>query len=251
MDFVKPLKSIFPSLFASEQFSAEVGSMIHSFVTKVANGLVNTISGFILNFMSFFLQTLVSFFVLFFVLKEKEKVIAYVKSLSPFSKDVEEKLFNYSKGITASVIYGQVVVGILQGLAVGIGFFLFGVPNALFLTILACVAGVFPIIGTTIIWLPVAIYLLIAGNTFPAFGITVFGIISTILDNFVRPLIVSKRTQIHSSIILVGMIGGLFFFGIIGFILGPLILSYLLVLLEIYRKKKSPGIFVKLEAKPN
>ena len=84
-----------------------------------------------------------------------------MKSLLPFSKEVEKKIFDYSKGITSSVLYGQVIIGILQGIAAGLGFFIFGVPKALFLTLLAMMAGIFPIIGTTIIWLPVAIYLFI------------------------------------------------------------------------------------------
>ena len=142
-----------------------------------------------------------------------------------------------------SVIYGQVVIGIVQGLAVGLGFFIFKVPNALFLTLLASLAGIFPIIGTTIIWAPVVIYLLIAGNTFPALGVLVFGLISASIDNLARPVFVSKRTQMHSALVLIGMIGGLLLFGVIGVILGPLIIAYLLIVLEIYRNKRSPGIF--------
>jgi len=243
MDFVTPLKTIFPDLFASEAFSTEIGSIIHSFVTKVTNSLVNILSQLILNFPTLFLQFIVVFFTFFFVLRDKEIFIDYIKSLLPFSKEIENKLFKSSKDITASVIYGQVIVGILQGLAVGIGFLIFKVPNALFLTLLACLAGIFPIIGTTIIWAPVVIYLLIAGNTFPAFGVAIFGLISSSLDNLIRPIIVAKRARMHSSLILIGMIGGLFLFGILGFILGPLILAYLLIILEIYRNKKSPRIF--------
>jgi len=243
MDFVTPLKTIFPDLFASEAFSTEVGSIIQSFVTKVTNSLVNILSQLILNFPTLFLQFIVVFFTFFFALRDKEIFIDYIKSLLPFSKEIEDKLFKSSKDITASVIYGQVIVGILQGLAVGIGFLIFKVPNALFLTLLACLAGIFPIIGTTIIWAPVVIYLLIAGNTFPAFGVAIFGLISSSLDNLIRPIIVAKRARMHSSLILIGMIGGLFLFGILGFILGPLILAYLLIILEIYRNKKSPRIF--------
>lgn len=245
IDFVTPIKNIFPSLFASEEFSAEIGSIIHSFVTKMTNALMNSLSQLILNFPGLFLQFLVVFFTFFFVLRDKEQLIAYIKSLLPFSKDIETKLFESSKGITSSVIYGQVIIGIIQGLIVGLGFFIFGVPNALILTLLASLAGIFPIIGTTLIWIPVIIYLFIAGNTFPALGVAIFGVISSSIDNFIRPIIVSKRTKIHSSLILIGMIGGLFFFGILGFILGPLILAYLLIILEIYRNKKSPGIFIQ------
>lgn len=249
MDFVTPIKNVFPSLFASEQFSAEVGSIIYSFVIKVADSLVNALANIILNFPVIFLQLLVVFFTFFFVLRDKEQLVSYVQSLLPFSKEVEKKLFESSKAITASVIYGQVIIGIAQGIIIGIGFFIFGVPNALLLTLLATLAGIFPIIGTMIVWLPVLIYLLIAGNTFSAIGILVFGVFSSNIDNFLRPIIVSKRAKLHPAVILIGMIGGLFLLGILGLILGPLILAYLLILLEIYRKKKLPKIFIQQAAK--
>ena len=245
MDFAKPLKNIFPAIFSSEEFSTEIGSIIHSFVTKLTNKLMNSLSTLILNFPTIFLQSIVVFFTLFFVLRDKKEMLFYIKSLLPFTKDVENILFKLSKDITSSVIYGQIVIGIIQGLLLGLGLFLFNVPNALILTLLACLAGVFPIIGVAIIWIPVVIYLLIAGNTFPAFGVIIFGLISSSIDNFIRPIIVSKRTHMPSSLILIGMIGGLFLFGILGLILGPLILAYLLIILEIYRNKRTPSILTE------
>ena len=248
IDFVTPIKSVFPSLFASEQFSAEVGSVLSSFTSKIANALVNSVAQIILDFPTIALQITVVFFTFFFALRDKELIISYIKSVLPFSKEVEKKLFDYSKLITSAVLYGQVVVGIIQGIVIGVGFFIFRVPNALILTVLASLAGILPVIGTAIVWLPVAIYLFIAGNTVPAWGVLIFGLISSNIDNFLRPIIVSKRTKIHTGILLVSTIGGLFFFGILGFILGPLIISYLLILLEIYRGKPTPGIVIeKLE----
>jgi len=245
IDFVTPLKSIFPSLFSSEQFSNEIGSIISSFTSKTANLIVNFFASIIINFPTLVLQLIVVFFTFYYVLRDKEVVLNYIYSLSPFPKHVEKKLFESSKGIAASVIYGQVIVGILQGLVVGIGFFIFGIPNALFLTLLAIASGIFPIIGTTIIWLPVVIYLIIAGNDISALGILIFGILSSIGDNFVRPLIVSKRTNLHTAVVIIGMIGGLFLFGILGIILGPLILAYLIIILELYKKKDTPNILLK------
>jgi predicted PurR-regulated permease PerM len=168
----------------------------------------------------------------------------YVRSLLPFSKSIEDRLFKSSKDITFSVIYGQIIVGAIQGIIVGVGFFIFGVPNFLFLTILAILAGIFPIVGTTLIWLPVMIFLFIAGNDFQAVGVAAFGIVAAFIDNIVRPILVSKRARMHPLLILVGMIGGLFFFGILGFILGPLIIAYALIILEIYRGKELKGIFI-------
>lgn len=247
LDFVAIMQNIFPSLFASDAFSAEIGSILNSFVTKSANAFVNSLSQLILNFPTFLLHLLIVFSTFFFVLRDKEGLLSYIKSLMPFSEDVENKLFKSSKDITLSVVYGQVVIGVIQGLLVGFGFFIFKVPNALFLTLLASLAGIFPIIGTTIVWLPVVIFLFVAGNNFSAVGVTVFGFISSFIDNVVRPILVSKRTRMHPLLMLIGMIGGLFFFGILGFILGPLIIAYVLIVLEIYRGKAIKGIFISQE----
>jgi predicted PurR-regulated permease PerM len=245
IDLITPFKTMFPSFFQSEQFSAEIGSAIQSFVTKATNSMMNSFSNFILNFPTIFLQFLVVFFTFFFVLKDSRGLISYVQSLLPFPKEVERKLFTSTKSITMSILYGQVVIGIFQGIIAGLGFFIFKVPNALLLTVLAVIAGILPIIGTAIIWVPVAIYFIIAGNTFSAVGIAIFGLISTIVESFLRPIWVARATKVNSSVLLIGMIGGLFMFGILGLILGPLILSYLLIVLEIYRNKKIPGIFIE------
>jgi len=245
IDFVTPLKTIFPSLFVSDEFSAEIGGILSSFVTQTSNSLINYFSDLILNFPTLMLKLFVVLFTFYFVLRDQRKLLDYIKSLLPFGKEVQKKLFDYSKGITVSVIYGQVIVGIIQGFVLGIGLFIFGIPNALLLTLFAALAAMFPIIGTFVVWLPLVIYLFIAGSTFPAVGILIFGLLSSSIDNLLRPLIVARRTSIHSSIILVGMVGGFFLFGILGLILGPLILSYLLVILELYRNKKSPELFIK------
>lgn len=245
IDFVTPLKSFFPSVFASEAFSEEIASILFSFVTNLANIAVNSFAKFILNFPAFFFQLIVVFFTLFFVLRDKEQFSDYVKGISPFSKEVEKKLFKSSRNITLSVIYGQVFIGLIQGVITGIGFFIFNVNNALFLTLLASLAGIFPVIGTTIIWLPVAIYLFIGDNTLASIGVAVFGVFASSIDNILRPMIVSRRARMHPLILLIGMIGGLFFFGILGFILGPLILAYIFIILETYRTERvKKGVFI-------
>jgi predicted PurR-regulated permease PerM len=244
LDFVTPIKAIFPSMFSSDALASEIGSVIYTFVTKLTNSIMNMFSNLIMNFPTLLLQLLVVLFTFFFVLRDGDKMIPYLESILPFSKEIEKKLFKSTKDITFSVVYGQVVLGILQGVLVGIGFFIFGVNNALFLMLIASLAGIFPIIGTSIVWVPVLIYLLSTGEVFSASGILFFGIISMIIENAIKPIFVSRKTNVHSGIILLGMVGGLLVFGILGVIIGPLILSYLLILLEIYRDKRTPGMFI-------
>jgi len=245
IDFVTPLKALMPSLFEIEAFSAEIGSTIYSFVTNITNGIMNSVSDLIKNMPTLFLQLLVTLFTFYFAVRDNDKFVNYIQSLLPFPKEIEKKLFKSSRDITFSVLYGQVVIGIIQGLIAGGSFYLFGVDNALFLLLVACVAGVFPIVGTSVVWIPVAIWMATTGEIFAAVGISFFGIFGWISENVFKPMFISKRTNVHSAIILLGMVGGLFLWGILGVILGPLILAYLLIVLEIYRDKRVPGIFIQ------
>jgi len=249
LDFITPLQKLFPSFFSSQEFNNQLADTLHTFVTKITTSLMSGLSQFLINFPTLSLQLLVLAFTFFFVLRDGEDMMDYIKSLIPFSKEIQKKMIDYTKSITNSVIYGQVLIGILQGLIVGMGFFIFKVPNALILTIATIFASILPIVGPFLVWIPVAVYLLLAGNNVAAWGILIFGLISSTMDNILRPLIVSKATKMHSALVLIGMIGGLFFFGILGLILGPLILAYLIIILEVYRDKKEPGFFIKEEAK--
>ena len=244
IDFVTPLKNLLPNILSSDQISQEIGSTISSFITKASNSLMNTFSKLISNFPILLLQFFVVFFVFFVVLKDQEKFVDYLRSLLPFSKDVENKLFKSSREITTSIFYGQIILGIITGIIVGISFYIFNVPNAFILTILAAAAGILPILGTTIIWVPVAIYLFVVESFYPAIGVVLFGILSSSVENLVKPIILSRWINLHPAIVLIGMVGGTFIFGILGIILGPLILAYLLIILEIYRDKKTPGVFI-------
>jgi predicted PurR-regulated permease PerM len=249
LDLVTPMKAIFPALFTSEMISNEVTNVLYSFVTKITNATMTGFSKILLNFPTLLLEFLVTMFVFFFTLKDGEKLTKYIQSLLPFPKEVEKKLFKSTADITSSVLYGQIAIGIVQGLIAGIGFFIFGAPNALFLTLLAAIAGIFPIIGTAVIWLPVVVFLFIKGNISAAIGISIFGILSSLMENTVKPAFVAKRTNVNSAVILLGMIGGLMLFGILGIILGPLILAYLLIVLEVYRDKRIPGVLIEPEKK--
>lgn len=237
LDFITPFKKIFPSLFVSEEFSIGLANTIHTFVVNTTNSLLNSVSQILLDLPTILLQLTIIFFTLFYVLRDKKGIVDYVMSILPFSPEIETKLIKATKDVTFSVLYGMIIIGVLQGIIVSIGFFAFGVPNALLLTIFAVVAGILPIIGPAIIWVPVMIYLLVAGNTVAAVGMIVFGLLSHIPDYLVRPLYLSKRTNLSPVIALIGMIGGIFTLGVLGVVLGPLILSYLLIVMDLFKKK--------------
>lgn len=243
VDLVGVLATLFPHFFSSEVFSHEVETIINTFIVNSTNSIVKYFANFLLNLPTLLLQLTVVLFTMFFVLRDKDEIIAYIKSILPFSKEIEKKLFSYSEAITSSVIYGQVIIGAIQGLVLGLGLFIFGVPNALILSLIAVILGILPIVGTFLVWAPLALFLFIQGESLQSLGVVIFGTLSSTIDNFLRPIFVSRMTRFHSGLVLIGMIGGLIMFGVLGLILGPLILAYFLIVLEVFRNKKTPGIF--------
>jgi len=245
LDIVTPLKKIFSSFFSSDQFSQEAGSVLQSFITKVTNSLMNYLSNIILEFPKILMNIFIVFFIFFYTMKDKEEIKGYIRGLLPFNKEVEKKLFDSTTDITFSVLYGQLVVGIIQGIILGTGLFILRVPNALILSLVGIIAGIIPIIGPSIVGIPIAISFLIKGSPLSAFGIILFTLAASLSDQLFRPLLVSRKTKLNTVVVITGMIGGLFMFGILGFILGPLILAYLVIIIEIYRNKSLPNILIK------
>jgi len=239
------LTNIFPQL-AQIEMTQELANSLNTFITGTAGKILSAASSIILNFPSLLLKAAVVLFVFFFGMKDAETLRKYVESLSPFSKTAEKDFSKKFQDITNSVIFGQIIVGIAQGIVTGIGLFVFGIPNALTLTLIATLVGILPIIGPWLVWIPVDVYLFVSGRTGAAIGLLVYGVIViTWIDALIRPYIVSRKTKISSAIILIGMIGGLIVFGILGLIIGPLILAYLLLILDAYRARKFPSLFIK------
>lgn len=239
IDIYTTLKSFIP-----ETLSRDTIVMVNNFISKIVSAVFTQMTNTLLDITNLLLQAAVVLFVFFFAMRDAEKLKSYVKEISPFSEELEESLSKQFKEITRSVIYGHIVVGVLQGVLTGIGLWLFGVPNVLILTILAILAAIIPVIGAWLVWLPASLYLLFSGHTGAGIGLFLYGaILVSWIDNILRPYIVARKSNISTVVAVVGMLGGLIVFGIIGLIIGPLILAYLLVLLDAYKDKKLSRFF--------
>lgn len=245
-DLATSIADSIPKFLIPKQMSASLVDNIKSSISNLIFSFLEKFNSFITDLPILFLKFAVTIFVFFFSLRDGEKAIEYLKSISPLKKETEDKFFKRFKDVTNSVLLGQVLVGIIQGTAAGIGYFVFGVQGAILLTVLSVIASIIPMIGPSIVWAPVFIYLLITGRSNVAFVFLIYNLFFTsLIDNIVRPFIVSRKTEINSAIIIVGMIGGFLVFGVLGLIIGPLILAYVLLILEIYRKKESDSLVFK------
>ncbi|MEI7620988.1 MAG: AI-2E family transporter [Candidatus Moraniibacteriota bacterium] len=177
----------------------------------------------------------VVFFTLYFLLIEGKNFVSWLAHLIPLKHAHKKILFGKFVSITRATAKGALIIAVIQG-SIGMTLFLIlGIPSAFILGIAMMFFSLIPVVGTGLIWFPAAMAMFLTGNIWQGWGILLVGvgIISTI-DNFLRPKLVGKDTQMHPLIVFFASLGGVNLFGIFGLIVGPIIVALFLSLWEIY-----------------
>jgi len=187
----------------------------------------------------------IAFLALFYFLRDGLEFKRQIITLSPLGDNDDERILKRLEQAVYSIVAGSLIVGLIQGILTGIGFALFQVPSPAIWGSIAAVAALIPGIGTALVIVPAILYLFFTGSTGYAIGLLVWGMLAVgLIDNILGPVLMNRGIKIHPFIILLSVLGGIAFFGFVGFILGPLVLAFLFALLEIYRTSKNPnGIY--------
>jgi predicted PurR-regulated permease PerM len=232
--------------FTKTDIASTLAINLDNIIGQFFSTFLNQFKYFLLNLPTLAFQFAVFLFTFYFAARDSEDLGKYIGSLSPFSKKTGTRLLLEFRGITNAIVFGQVLIGILQGLALGAGLFFLGVPNALTLTFLGALLSIIPILGAWLVWLPTAIYLLVAGETFAGVFLMLYGgLFISSIDNIIRPYMLSRQSTLPIAMSLIGTVGGFFIFGIVGLVLGPLIIAYALIIIEFYRQDKLKDLFEK------
>lgn len=245
-DFSQVIFKLFPTLANSKEVMTEVIAASSHFNTAISQYLLSIFQDTLMNIPAVIFGVVILLFTFFFGLKEGEDVKGYLDVFFPFAASHQKRVYEKFNQVTGAIIYGEIVVGIAQGVIAGIGYFMFGVPKALLLTVLTILVGVIPIIGPWLVWLPADIFLFIHGNNVAGMQLLIYGaFVINWVDTLLRPIVIAKKAQMNEAIALIGAVGGIYAFGLIGFILGPLVLAYLILLIEIYKGEKERSIIIR------
>ena len=211
---------------------------IEKYVGNFSSWLVSKLGGLFAGTFDIFLKFLLAVIALFFLLRDGDKFKNNIKDLIPISSVALDHLVESIEVAVKSVVFGSIVIAILQGVVSGIGLSIFGIPNATLLGTIAIIASFIPGIGTGIVFIPVIIYSFFYGTIFNTICLLLWAlIVVNIIDGLLRPMIMHKSIGVHPLFILFSVLGGISFIGPSGFILGPLILSLLLALMRAYKMK--------------
>lgn len=176
----------------------------------------------------------------YFFLKDGSKLKNYFVALSPLDDTDDEFIVSRLKLAVSAAMKGNLTIGLIQGILTGIGFMIFGVPNAALWGSVAGVASFLPGIGTALVITPAIIFLFLTGNTFDGIGLLVWGVTAVgFIDNLLGPRLIGRGMQLHPLAVFIAILGGLAFFGPLGFLLGPLAISVCMALIDIYTSLKT------------
>lgn len=211
--------------------SKENISSIASILPGIGQFLMGGISSFAVNLF-------VLVFVLYFMLIGGTKMEQYIYELLPFSDSNKKHVMNEINMIVRANAIGIPLLAIIQGAIATLGYYLFDAPSALLFGFLTCFATVISIVGTTLVWFPLAAYMAISGDWPHAIGLLLYcGLIVTNIDNLIRFILQKKMADTHPLITIFGVVIGLSLFGFMGVIFGPLLISIFILCVNIFKEQ--------------
>ena len=212
-------------------------------ILETAGAVVNSIGGFLMTSLqsttrstvSFLFHFVIALYTIFFLLLDGPGMLRAVLNHIPLHRDEKDLLMERFVSVTRATLKGTIIIGAIQGVAAGVAFWVAGVPNAAFWTVVMIVMSVLPLIGSALIWVPACTFLFATGH--PTTAILLGGYCALIvgsIDNVLRPRLVGQDTKMHDLVILFSTLGGLAVFGPLGFVIGPVLAGLFVTSWEIF-----------------
>ena len=213
------------------------------FLNKFSLSVARATSDFVVSLPQKIISFFVMLFTMFYLFKEGNKFFTRIKEHIPLKDSYRKDIATKFSNVIYACLYGIVVTAFIQGGLGAIGLWIFGVSNPLLWGMVMVILSMLPFIGAWLIWFPASLYKIFAGDLFNGIGLLIYGtlVVSTV-DNIIRPKIIGTKGKVHPVLVLLGVLGGIEIFGLLGIIIGPLILSILEVFLELYILEKNKAV---------
>ncbi|HEV8547395.1 MAG TPA: AI-2E family transporter [Polyangiaceae bacterium] len=225
----------FPRFKVLEQYQEPIMARLSELGGELGTLAVGVFTTAASETLSFFLLAFVLLYATFYFLLNGRATLRTILYYSPLPQEDEDRIVGRFLSVARATLKGTLVVGIVQGALGGLGFAIAGIGGAVFWGVSMTVLSVVPSFGTAIVWVPAVGYLLAMGRTVAAVLLLLWCSLGVgTIDNFLRPALVGKDTKMPDLLILLSTLGGIVLFGIVGFIVGPLIASMFVTVWEIY-----------------
>lgn len=209
----------------------KAGELVGSLGSFLFDSLSATTRGTV----SFLFQFFLLLYSLFFFLMDGPRILTRILHYMPLQEEDERRMVDKFVSVTRATLKGTLLIGVAQGALAGVAFAIVGIEGAVFWGTVMTLLSIVPGIGTALVWAPAAVILLAAGKIWQGVFLLIFcGLIVGSIDNLLRPRLVGKDTELHELLILFATLGGIALFGVLGFILGPILAALFVTIWEIY-----------------
>lgn len=221
---------------------AERQEFVHGLLRQSSTWLIDQLPDIIALVSDFVLGLFIVSFVMFYVFVDGTSMVDFVRRTFPLPPHQTGYLLAETKSAVDAIFVGQLASAILQGLVGGIGFWLFGVPNPVFWGAIMAVLSLLPVVGAFLVWGPAGLILIAGGAVADGVMLLAWGaLLVSNVDNVAKPILIGDRADIHPILVLIGVLGGLVVFGVIGFIVGPLVLGLAVAFLKVWNEEYHDG----------
>lgn len=212
-----------------------VNANVYGYLEGILRWMADHLNDFFSRMLGLTLDIFIVIIAMFFFFRDGAKLKKFAVKWSPLADSYDESIIAKLDIAVSSVVKGALATATVQGLLVGVGLMLFGVANPVLWGVASTVAALVPMFGSTIITIPAVLLLFVSGHTFDAVGLLIWAfVIVGLVDNILRPLLIRRDVHVHSFLILLSVLGGLVYFGPIGFLAGPIALAFFFALLDVY-----------------
>ena len=218
-----------------EAYQGQIAAKLGEIAASVSSMVVSALSAVTRGTVSFFFQLFILLYSMFFFLVFGPEILQQIRRLIPLDDNDQDLLLDKFVSVSRATLKGTGIIGIIQGGLAGGAFAVAGISGAVFWGAVMTILSIIPGIGTALVWIPAVIYLLSTGRTGPAIALALWcAVVVGTADNFLRPMLVGKDTQMPGLMVMLSTFGGLAMFGAVGFIIGPVIASLFLAAWKIY-----------------
>ena len=218
-----------------EQAQITIEQSVSSGARFIADRVVRTGAGSL----DIVTQLFVYLFLLFFFLPLQKKIPEMIAKLSPLDDELDFLFFRKATAMAQSMLLGTLVISIIQALLGGLVLYLAGAPYVIFWVVLMTFLGVIPVVGSSTVLIPAGLLFAASGQLVTGVSILLISIlVISSVDNILRPYLVSKEAELHPAFVLIGVLGGIKMFGLLGVIYGPVIMILLVTMLIVFQELK-------------
>ena len=201
---------------------------------KIAAGAATQAGGMLKNVASFLFSLVITLFVLFFFLRDGAALLRVVDRTLPFPVEQRRRLIEQTEELVSASVIATLVIGVIQGTVGGIAFGILGLRSPVVWGVVMGVASFIPLVGTGLVWLPAALWLIVSGSWVKGIVLLGVGALISNVDNVVRPMLLSGKSTLNGLLVFLSLMGGVSAFGFIGIVLGPLVAATVVALFESY-----------------